>query len=216
MALSCNYTGTAVGKILVPLLAAHSLNDLGYFGSVLVYSGVILNSCIATALFREPPVAPLVIPSANSSDESDEETLLDRKSFHTSDTKINADFFERSSKSNALTAIAYKFKSCLTSLTSFKVLVVGLGATCFSVGIMNFAMFIPYFMLSEGHSYNDIAVALSTASLSNAITRVIITFTVDQKWFRKKYFYLAGTTLAGISCCGEQWYLDKMRYTCKA
>ena len=149
-----------IGKIIAPLIITLLIHELGYLGSIVVYSGILMNTCVVTALFREPQKRHLAKLNSKSTIIANETSSIDQKSSKSFKTICSKDSY----KLYIFTAALHKFRKCLATLTSFHVVINGVGVACFSVGFLNFSMFIPYAMLEQGFGYGDAALALSTAA----------------------------------------------------
>ena len=145
------------------------ITQYGEKGSFIIFSGVILNSCVASALFR-PPLNEQVERNAN--DKNKKLVLVDVKD---------------------------KIGGGLEALKNFPVLLFSAGLSLHYCGYMNGAMMISYAMLDQGYSYDQTALSISSMGISSTMIRVVICLCVDRMWFDTTMFCATSGLLAGIS-----------------
>ena len=204
-ALAFNYAGTAIGKIFLPHLILLLQESYGQRWSILIYGAILLNCCVASALFRpfhQTTVREAQKETSVSNLEYDKQ--INRVCLNESKVQTQKTPLMPKNQHRLCDTICAKVKESLLALKSVRVLLCSLSIGFFMMSYNNFYLIIPYSMQRRGFSGDDTAWALSCSAFSSVVSRIVMSFLADREWFRNQIWYISGATTAGLSCLGER------------
>ncbi|XP_018024852.1 monocarboxylate transporter 12-B [Hyalella azteca] len=210
-AMAILMTGLAVGGIVSPLLIRNLQDEFGFIGATLIHGAIILNCCVASALFR-----PLESKKKERNDSLPPTAVEDFSEFGYNEQ--NGGFIstptlglERSKPipsrmwifaSNLILSLTTWFKKNYSVLKQRKVLMNGFSLSTHVVGYFNFVMLVPFVVESSGHSPQYSAWCVAAFSVSNASVRLIVASLADRTWFNKAFFFGLGAFIASCTSFG--------------
>lgn len=210
-----NSTAVAASQIVMPHVIRVLYEHQGYYGSILIYSGLILNCCVATALFQPVELHQqrrrfVELPKQNMKPQLINETEKDE--FQLSTPRIATNYKtiykvpEIKNKNTTIWEIGNEIKvnlyARLMSLKSFKVIILGIGLGLFFIGHVNFMM-IPFVVMESGDSYESASYLVTTFAVSNTVSRLVMAVVADRRWFIIRVAFVMGSITATASCISE-------------
>ena len=145
-----------------------------------MFSGIILNSCVASATLRLP----------------------DRYK------KLKMCQKSNPLKKSAFNEAMEKIKGGLYALHDKRIVFFGFGISLAVCGYMNSLMLVPYAMLAHGYSYDETTASIASLGTSSTLTRIVILLCVDRKWFDNIKMYAFSGFIAGLSVVSELFNLN--------
>ena len=220
LATSLNATAIGISQMFFPQIIRILQDNLGYSGSILMYSGITLNCCVAAGLFQ-----PVEWHTKTDYTESKDENKVTRRNDMDSRKNFvikelasppspqslpNITRGETKKDSKSITCfiilkeiasdIAEFLKCCIQSMKSFKVIILCFGLGLFLMGYLNIVMMIPFIVMEAGYSYEYASNCITCIAVSSTTTRLIMAMLLDRSWFNVKSAYLSGSVIAAVSC----------------
>ena len=235
LATCLNAASVGISQMVMPQIIRILQENMGSFGSTIIYSGIILNSCVAAALFRPLPQMK----------ENRESSLARRRNSGNLDVnalqkeEIKEFIFVASQQSLSVipnseisTKLTIKDNNshiykeifsdifqniicCIYSLRSFKVLICGFGFSQFLIGYINFVMMIPFIVMEAGHSYETASYCMTSIAISNTTIRFLMAMLSDKSWFNIRAGFVSGSIISATFCVRKYrcLYIIDLLYT---
>ncbi|KAF2368350.1 Major facilitator superfamily [Trinorchestia longiramus] len=204
LAMAIMMTGIAAGGIACPLLIRFLQDNYGFFWATLIQGAVILNCCVAAALFR-----PLQRKKRKQRSSIEVKTdLLDDKNEKdstnvTSSSESSSGFHILLRKtSDLIQPVIQWMKQNYLVLKKRKVLMIGFSLSTAMVGYFNFLMLVPFAVESTGHTSQFAAQCISASNFSNAGIRLLVSAVADRSWFNRTCCFGIGVFVATLTSLG--------------
>ncbi|KAF2368354.1 Major facilitator superfamily [Trinorchestia longiramus] len=197
-------TGVSTGQVIIPLLMRVLLDEYGFAGACLIFSGLVLNCAVVNLLLYPVPRRPLL-----KGDKLYEAARKAQNNQISLKTKIDAS--KRIEKSNkkqleSVKTSSEKLKEVFKitwlhtcQLQHMTLLIVNLSFSLFVVGYGNFTALLPFAMAAKGHPDAKTAYSLSIGAAANTAVRIFISWTSDKDWFSRKICYILSSIVSGLS-----------------
>lgn len=220
MATTIFLAGISFGQMVVPLLISGLQEKYGFSGATLIHGGVLLNSCVACALFR--PVkkkkvhdkrskAPKKSP-ANSVENTGTSSfnvevcgpLLGPKGptniRYQEEGRTKPEMVEplQEDSGSIISNIVKTTKENLKGMRNARMVLVTLSLSCNLIGMVNFISLIPFAMTEAGFTMKQATFSVSVTGVGSIITRVLFSFIVDKESINRKFLYVFGIILTSI------------------
>uniref|UniRef100_A0A2P2I2K3 Monocarboxylate transporter 6-like n=1 Tax=Hirondellea gigas TaxID=1518452 RepID=A0A2P2I2K3_9CRUS len=206
MASSFFLAGAALGQIVIPLTIRNLQDEFGFAGATLIHGGILLNCCVAAALFRPLNKTRKEYLKKNSSSrsngiaESNNENTINL--LEATNPSHNTQLRSKT-RNNSCFRTAYKVCSDIASTTiknmkelkNPRMILVTLSLSFIVIGYINFISMVPFALMSQNYTAQDASLSVSLSGVGNVLTRIIISFIIDKNWFNKRAAYISGCLL---------------------
>ncbi|KAK3096980.1 hypothetical protein FSP39_005346 [Pinctada imbricata] len=177
-------SGSGLGNFIFPFLYRFLLDNYGLHGTMIILSGLMLNCCVASALYRQP----IELFRTKSS-----RKLLDKEDSPAADTQSST-ICQNCTK---FFISIFKFRwslfrsmSFLAVTVSFAIAIVGYGA--------NFYI-LPVYIESLHFTKDDVSVTLCIIGVLEVISRISFGWFVDRKLVSAKVIFVFSMFISGLS-----------------
>lgn len=186
--------GVGVGRIGLPPLITLLQETFADRGATLVYSGLMLHSCLAATTFH--PVQKHMKPSLERSAEKG----CQHTKPHSNPKKTNS---MPSRKPSIFARVSKSIISDLGVLRSRRAFIITVAWSLFVCSALNFLMIMPFALQDAGFSLDFSALCLSSLGASNFIARTLSPVLSDHRFFKIRVFYVAGFVVMAATTAGE-------------
>lgn len=194
MATSLFSAGIPIGYIIMPLLIRYLQDQYGFYGAILIHGAILLNTCVACALFR-----PLIPPRKGK--------LVDDKSNGDKLPKETSPSVEAETQTISFCELCRDvFSHTLINLKGMKhmpLLLTTSSVAFFLTGTLNYVSLLPFALRAQGYSPDEASYAISMTGVGNIFIRLFVSCIADAKWVNRKYVYLLGLVITTSCTYGE-------------
>ncbi|KAF2368356.1 Major facilitator superfamily [Trinorchestia longiramus] len=200
MANSLFSAGIPIGYIIFPVLIRYLQDEFGFFGATIIHGALLLNCCVASALFR--PLKKSKAPHPKSSETLIAESrglepLLTNNSKN--DPTSNPETPEPLTWRGVFSDVLKTTFNNLKCMKHTPLLLTTVSIAVFLTGTMNYLSMLPFALRQHGYSAKEASYALSMTGVGNIVIRIAVSFVADAKWFNRKYAYILGLII--MSSC---------------
>lgn len=186
--------GSGLGQIGVPLLLTLLQETFADRGATLVFSGIMLQSCIAVTTFHPVEQHMKVLPAKSTEDCSQEM----RPSSNQQTNNLTS-----SPKPSIIVRVAKSTLSDLGILRSRRACILTVSWSLTICGLLNFLMIVPFALQDAGFSLDFSAWCLSSLSVSSLICRTLASILTDLRFFKIRVIFVAGLVIITAATAGE-------------
>ncbi|CAL4107740.1 unnamed protein product [Meganyctiphanes norvegica] len=209
--------GVCLGGFILPPLIRYILDEYAYKGTMLILAALILNAMAGAALFQPPEwhkkqsnnkTHSSTIQNHNKSDINNATTPSETQSSRLKSENSTTVHKTEIRFSELCFQVFKKFCSNLKILQNTRAIIIAFGSGLFLNGVINFFMFVPFYLQDAGHSLETSAWLVSLSSVMNFIARMLFSMLSDLKWFNKRICYMMGLLFCTVAILGFSLTID--------
>lgn len=161
-------------------------NNYGSNGPSIIFSGLMLNTCVASSFYR---------PVETSAPKEEKAETDDQKETTKEEEEMKSPEAEPSRLQNCCSVmidVKTNVAKSFGSMVSHRVKILGISTGLFYTAYSFFLMAEPTILMEAGYSFDDVSVVLSTQQILNIVMRFLNAAISDRKWFKPQYVFVGG------------------------